>query len=278
MLEGRLSVVLPAYNEVDNLLAVAHRALAVLPELVSEFQIVVVDDGSRDGTAALADRLALEHPMISVVHHDRNRGYGAALTSGFDAATGDYIMFMDADQQFDIADLSYLTPLIGRYDIVAGYRLERQDAAYRLAFAWIFQLAVRLLFGIKLRDIDCAFKVFRADLLRSMTLSSPGALINTEIMAKATRAGATWVEVGVNHYPRPAGEASGGSARVIFRAMRETLALWRRMLSYEPPAGVTSGTPRAPSLFARPGTLLGVTSATLVAGAAIIVERLRHRG
>jgi glycosyltransferase involved in cell wall biosynthesis len=171
------------------------------------------------------------------VHHPQNRGYGAALTSGFARATGDYIMFMDSDRQFDIADLTFLEPFIGRYDIVAGYRLNRRDARYRIIYAELFKLAMRTLFGIKLRDIDCAFKVFRADLLKSADLESPGALINSEILAKAEREGATWVEIGVNHYPRPSGESSGGSPKVIVRAMKETLLLWLRMRHYQPHAG-----------------------------------------
>ncbi|HET9015960.1 MAG TPA: glycosyltransferase family 2 protein [Thermomicrobiaceae bacterium] len=262
MIQGKLSVVLPAHNEVDNLPGVVQRALAVLPELVNDFELVVVDDGSRDGTAELADRLAAENPRIIAVHHERNRGYGAALTSGFAAATGEHIMFMDADQQFDPADLSYLAPFVGEYDVVAGYRLRRRDALYRLVYAWMFKLAVWILFGIGLRDVDCAFKVFRGDLLRSMTLTSPGALINTEILAKATRAGATWVEIGVNHYPRPSGESSGGSPRVVFRAMTETIRLWLRMRSYMPPIGVTSGCPSCRRAF---------PVAPFVAGAAAVV-------
>lgn len=234
MIQGTLSLVMPAHNEVQNLPAVVARAVEVLGKLAESYQIVVVDDGSRDGTTELIDTLAVENPAITAVHHPRNRGYGAALTSGFNAATGDYIMFMDADQQFDIGDLTYLAPFVGDYDIVAGYRLHRQDARYRLIYARIFNLAVRILFGVNVRDIDCAFKVCRADLLHQIDLTSPGALINTELLAKATRSGATIVEVGVNHYPRPSGESSGGSPKVVFRAMKETLALWLRMRHYEP--------------------------------------------
>ena len=250
MISGTLSVVLPAHNEHENLRAVVERAETVLPELVRDYQLVIVDDGSRDGTTELADELAGANPRVTVVHHPVNRGYGAALTSGFAAATGDYIMFMDSDRQFDIADLSLLAPFVGSYDIVAGYRIDRQDARYRILYAGIFKFAMRLLFGIRLRDIDCAFKVFRADLLKRTCLESPGALINTEILAKARRMGASWVEVGVHHYPRPAGESSGGSAKVVFRAMKETLALWRRMRHFEP-EGEASAT--RPDLM---GTLL----------------------
>lgn len=275
MIQGKLSVVLPAHNEVNNLPSVVRRSLDVLPQLVEDFQIVIVDDGSRDGTSELADRLAREHPQITVVHHPRNRGYGAALTSGFEVATGDYIMFMDSDQQFDIADLTYLAPFIRDYDFVAGYRIDRKDARYRLIYAAIFNLAVRILFGVRLHDVDCAFKVFRADLIRSIDLSSPGALINTEILAKAARAGATYVEVGVNHYPRPSGESSGGSPRVVFRAMKETIALWWRMRSYTPPVGVTSGKEQPSSLPAAPAIIAGAIIGA-IAGILLVVRRSRR--
>lgn len=275
MILGKLSVVLPAHNEVDNLPPVLRRAFAVLPDLAEDFELVVVDDGSVDGTGQLLDKAAAENPRVRPVHHKRNRGYGAALTSGFAAATGDHIMIMDADQQFDIADLSYLAPFVRDFDIVAGYRIRRQDPMYRLIYARIFTLAVRVLFGIRLRDIDCAFKVFRADLLRAISLTSPGALINTEIMAKATRAGANWVEVGVNHYPRPAGESSGGSPKVVFRAMKETLRLWWRMRIYEPPTGVTSGQAPAHPSGLGPRAVAALAAVAGLFGLAALWRRVR---
>ncbi len=234
MIPGKLSLVLPAHNEVTNLRDVTRRALEVLPQLAESFEIVVVDDGSRDGTGDLLDQIAAEHPEIIAVHHPKNRGYGAALKSGFAAATGDHIMFMDSDLQFDIADLSFLAPFVPKYDIVAGYRIDRKDATYRIIYANIFKLAVRLLFQVKVRDIDCAFKVFRADLVKSMELESPGALINTEILAKSARSSANLIEVGVHHFPRQSGESSGGSPKVVFRAMRETILLFLRMRTYVP--------------------------------------------
>jgi glycosyltransferase involved in cell wall biosynthesis len=233
-LPGSLSLVLPAYNEADNIAAVVGDALAVLPSFTDDFEIIVVDDGSRDRTAAIVAGLAGEDGRVRLLRHRRNRGYGAALTTGFGASTGDFVMFMDSDRQFDIRDLRLLAPFAGEYDIVAGFRMERSDALHRRIFAEAFNVAVRILFGVHLRDIDCAFKLFRGELLREMELTSPGALINAEIQAKARRQGATLEQVGVHHFPRLAGEASGGSPRVILRAMAETLRLWWRMRSYEP--------------------------------------------
>lgn len=230
MLEASLSVVLPAHNEEANIEFVVRRCLEVLPRLVRDFEIVIVDDGSRDATPQIVDRLAAEDARVVALHHPVNRGYGDALMTGFAHTRGDYVMFMDSDRQFDIADLERLLPYVGRYDIVAGYRIRRRDPPLRLLYARIFNLAVRLFFGLRLRDVDCAFKVFRGDLLRGIRLEFGGALINTEILAKARRRGATLTEVGVHHYPRLVGRQSGGSFRVVFRAMRNFLRLWWKVL------------------------------------------------
>src|SRR6478672_6690939 len=234
---GKLSLVLPAHNEEPNIRAVVEEAAQVLPTAFTNYEIVVVNDGSKDRTLEIAQSLAIENPHVQVVNHPVNRGYGAALTSGFNAATGDYIMFMDSDRQFDINDIHNLTPYVEDYDIVAGYRIKRNDPAHRLLNAKLFGFAVMLMFDIHVRDLDCAFKVFHADVLRGINLESPGALINTEILAKARAQGRTLTEVGVNHYPRLEGEQSGASVKVVVRAFREILRLCWRMRDYVPPSG-----------------------------------------
>jgi glycosyltransferase involved in cell wall biosynthesis len=234
-LPGSLSLVLPAFNEEENIGEVTRQALAALPRFADTFEIIVVDDGSRDRTADIATAIARQDSRVRVIRHHRNRGYGAALVTGFSATTGDYVMFMDGDRQFDINDLRLLTPFAPDYDIVAGFRMERNDPLHRRVFAETFNVAVRVLFGVHMRDIDCAFKLFRGDLLRSLPLSAPGALINTEIQAKARRQKARVQQVGVHHYPRVAGSPTGGNPRVILRAMRETLVLWWKMRFYRPP-------------------------------------------
>ncbi len=233
-LPGSLSLVLPAFNEEANIEAVVQDSLSSLPAFADSYEIIVVDDGSRDRTREIVTRLAAGNDRIRLVSHQHNRGYGAALTSGFDTSTGDFVMFMDADRQFDIRDLRLLVPFASEYDIVAGFRMERSDPLHRRVLAEMFNVSVRVLFGVHLRDIDCAFKLFRGDLLRGLQLTAPGALINTEIQAKARRQGARLQQVGVHHYPRIAGEATGGSPRVILRAVGETLALWWRMRRYRP--------------------------------------------
>lgn len=234
-LPGSLSLVLPAFNEEANIGLVTREALASLPRFADSFEIIVVDDGSRDRTAEIVTDIARQDQRVRLVRHERNRGYGAALVSGFNATSGDYVMFMDADRQFDINDLRLLIPFASDYDIVAGFRMERNDPLHRRVFAETFNVAVRVLFGVHMRDIDCAFKLFKGDLLRSLPLTAPGALINTEIQAKARRQKARVQQVGVHHYPRVAGSPTGGNPRVILRAMRETMVLWWKMRFYRPP-------------------------------------------
>jgi len=236
--QGKITLVLPAHNEEPNIRAVVEEAAQVLPSAFTDYEIVVVNDGSKDRTLEIGRELEQENPHVRVVNHPVNRGYGAALTSGFNTATGDFVMFMDSDRQFDINDIHLLTPYTEDYDIVAGYRIKRNDPAHRLLNAQIFGLAVRLLFDIQVRDIDCAFKIMRAEVLRGINLESPGALINTEILAKAKVQGCNLTQVGVNHYPRLAGEQSGASLKVVFRAFYEMVRLWWRMKDYVPPSGV----------------------------------------
>ncbi len=275
MQDRKLSLVLPAHNESENIEAVVSRALDVLPRVVRDVEIVVVDDGSRDDTGAIIDRLAAADERVIAIHHPVNRGYGAALTSGFQAATGDSIMFMDSDRQFDIADVNALLPYVPHYDIVAGYRIQRRDPLYRRVYGKLFGVVVWILFGVHLRDTDCAFKIYRADLLNTIELTTPGALINTEMLARSRRRGATIVEVGVNHYPRFAGESSGGSPRVVFRAMGETVKLWLRLR--REPAHVDQGVQEAedPRAMIRPRTVAVAIFGALVAIIALVVRK-RH--
>ncbi len=236
--QGKISLVLPAHNEEPNIRAVVEEAAQVLPRAFTDYEIVVVNDGSKDRTLEIAQGLEREDSHVRVVNHPVNRGYGAALTSGFNATTGDFVMFMDSDRQFDINDIHLLTPYTEDYDIVAGYRIKRNDPAHRLLNARIFGMAVKVLFDIQVRDIDCAFKIMRAEVLRGINLEFPGALINTEILAKAKVQGCNLTQVGVNHYPRIAGEQSGASIKVVLRAFLEMVRLWWRMKSYVPPSGV----------------------------------------
>lgn len=227
-----LSVVLPAHNEEGNIETVVRDALRVLPSVTEVFEILVVDDGSRDRTGAIADRLSSEDTRVVAIHHPKNRGYGCAWQTGIAAAKGDWIFFMDSDRQFDIADIEKLVDASSGNDVVTGYRIRRQDPYYRFLVGSCFNVLVKLLFNVHLKDIDCGFKMFRAPLLKNMGLESPGALINTEIHAKANRAHARLVEVGIGHYPRRVGQQSGNKPRVILRAGWEIVRLKWHLIGY----------------------------------------------
>lgn len=231
---GSLSLVLPAYNEEENIRFVVEQALAVLPAYTSTFEIIPVNDGSSDATPDILEQLSAEDDRVRPVSYKSNKGYGGAVNSGIVASRYDYVMFMDADRQFDIKDIEMLAPFVGKFDVVAGFRMERNDPLIRRINAEVFNIAVRILFGVHLRDLDCAFKIFRGDQVRSLNLISNGALINCEMQAKLRRQGATLVQVGVHHYPRVAGSPTGGSLKVILKAMRDILFLWWKMRDYRP--------------------------------------------
>ena len=219
-----VSAVMPAFNEEANLEQSLGRVAAALAGQTRSFEIIVVDDGSRDGTAALLERLAADHPQLRVVRHAANRGYGAAVRSGFDAARLSWVFLIDADNQFDPAEIGLLLAHALRADIVAGYRRQRRDPLRRRLNALAFFTLVRLLFGRLVRDVNCAFKLIRRDLLVGMALHSDGALINTELLVLARQTQARIIEVPVHHYPRTAGTPTGANPRVVVRAFKELLA------------------------------------------------------
>ena len=223
-----LSVILPAFNEEANIRAVVEDAYRNMPKFAPIFEIIVVNDGSKDRTGEICNRLAEQFSDVRVVHHVRNRGYGAALKSGIEQARYDLIFFTDADGQFDLKEVAALLEQTNAYDIVAGYRARRQDPPHRLLFAWGWNVLVRIVLGIRIRDIDCAFKVFRRDVFDRIQMQCVGAMVNTEIFAQAARFGMTVKEVQVNHFPRRHGKPTGGNVAVIRKAFRELIRIRRK--------------------------------------------------
>lgn len=223
-----LSVFFPVYNEEENLSATVERTLHVLEEspYVGEFEIILVDDGSTDGSAALAEKIAKGALAVRVIHHPQNMGYGQALKSGIAAARMDYVFFTDADLQFDIVELNALLAHVDQYPVVIGYRSPRRDPFMRLMNAWGWNLLNRLLFGLHIRDIDCAFKVFRRPLVQELALESEGAMISAEILIRLTRSGTPVKEIPVSHLPRLYGSPTGAKLSVIARAFKEMLRLY----------------------------------------------------
>jgi len=231
---ARLSYFFPAHNEEANLAGLVDEALATLPGLAETFEIIAVDDGSRDATASIAETLAEQHPgVVRLVRHPVNLGYGAALRSGFGAARYDLIAFTDGDRQFRIADIGRLTERLlapDPPDVVVGFRIKRADPLVRTLYARAYRLANRIFFGLSVTDVDCACKLLRREALDGIRVESGGAFFSAELLIKLQAAGQRVAEVGVPHYPRTAGSATGAKPQVVLRAVRDfwllRLRLW----------------------------------------------------
>ncbi|HEY4226706.1 MAG TPA: glycosyltransferase family 2 protein [Candidatus Limnocylindrales bacterium] len=239
-----LSYFFPAHNEEANLEGLVAEALETLPSLAETFEIVIVDDGSKDATPAMADALAAAHPEVRAVHHPTNLGYGAALRTGFAAARFDHLAFTDGDRQFKVADVGRLIERLqaGRADAVVGFRIRRADPLVRTLYARAYRLANRLFFGLKIRDVDCACKLFTRAALEGVSVESGGAFFSAELLIKLSARGRRVDEVGVPHYPRTAGSATGAKPQVVLRAVRDFWALRLRMWA-APDKALASGKP-----------------------------------
>ena len=228
---AQLSYFFPAHNEAANLRGLVEEALATLPSLADEFEIIIVDDGSKDATPAIADELAAAHAEVRAVHHPVNLGYGAALRSGFANARFDHLAFTDGDRQFQVADLARLIDRLaaGGADAVVGYRIRRADPLVRTVYAKLYRLANRIFFGLRVRDVDCACKLFTRRSLEGVNVESGGAFFSAELLIKLRARGRSIAEVGVPHYPRTAGSPTGAKPQVVFRAVRDFWALRLRL-------------------------------------------------
>ena len=226
-----ISVFLPCHNEEGNVERVAAALEAELPGVAGRHEIIIVDDGSRDRTGEIADRLAAANPHFKVVHHPVNRGYGAAVISGIRACHEPWVVLCDGDGQFAAADIARLAAKVPEYDVVVGHRAHRADPLMRRINGKAWTVLMRLLLGIRVSDIDCGLKLFRRDLLDGIDLQAKGAMISAELMAQLAGRGAKICEVEVRHLPRLTGEQSGASPMVIARAFRELFLLYGRLRS-----------------------------------------------
>ena len=229
---AQLSFFFPAHNEEANIEGLVAEAIESLPAIAETFEIIAVNDGSRDRTQVLADELTAANPgVVRAVHHSTNLGYGAALRSGFAAARYELVAFTDGDRQFRVEDLARLTERLAapdRPDVVVGYRIKRADPLVRTLYARAYRLANRLFYGLAVTDVDCACKLFRREALEGVQVESDGAFFSAELLIKLRGAGRSIVEVGVPHYPRTAGSPTGAKPQVIFRAVRD---FWRTRLA-----------------------------------------------
>ena len=227
---------MPAYNEEANIGAMIEDAVATVSKYTDDYEIIVVDDGSKDGTAQVVREKAEKYPQARLVQHEVNLGYGAAVFDGFAAATKELIFFTDGDRQFVLDEIGKLLPLINGADMVVGYRAPRRDPWHRVLYGKGWSMLVTLLFGYTARDIDCAFKLFKREIITNIgdQIESRGATFSAEWLVRARRAGYKIAEVPVTHLPRVAGSQTGARLHVIGRAFKE-LARFRWKLWKEGP-------------------------------------------
>lgn len=228
-----ISVFLPAYNEEKNLSQTIKNVLGPLKKYFKKWELIIVNDGSKDKTGKIADEYAKKHKQIRVIHHNPNQGYGPALISGLYACKYDWISFIDSDGQFDFGEITKLVSMQTKTkaDMVIGYYLKRQVPFFRKVNTRIWQIIVWLLFGLNVRDIDCGFKLISKKILSKIEKleSKRGAFISSEFLIKSQKAGFKIVEVGVNHYPRKQGEGTGANIDVIIQSFVDLFKLWRKL-------------------------------------------------
>ena len=229
----QLSVFLPAYNEEANLKQTAKNVVDNLNKNVATWEIIIVDDGSKDKTGKIADELAEKNKKISVIHHNPNKGYGSAFKTGLYAAKYPWISFIDSDGQFDFSEISRFigTQQKTKADMVIGYYLGRKVSFFRKLNSKIWQTIVWILFGLKVKDIDCGFKLISKKVVDSIEplQSERGAFISSEFLIKSKKAGFKIIEIGVQHYPRKMGEATGAKLNVIIQSFIDLFTLWKKL-------------------------------------------------
>ncbi len=235
-----ISAFFPAFNDENTIGDIIQNTAALLPTLTDDYEIVVVNDGSVDGTGRLLNELARRYPFLKVIHHGVNRGYGAALITGFSNCSKDLIFYTDGDGQYDVRELHRLWDSLGTtVDIANGYKISRSDPRYRIITGNLYRRLMRFLFGLRVRDVDCDFRLFRRSLLRDMSLTFDSGMICVEMMRKVQDLGCQLVEVPVHHYARLHGSSQFFTVRHLSRVMVQLFYAWwiliaRRYCAYRP--------------------------------------------
>ena len=226
-----VSAVFPCYNDAETIGGLVDDVFAVLSLLVPEVEVIVVNDGSADGSRETLDELVKERPWLQAIHHETNGGYGKALLTGFGAAGNEWIFYTDGDAQYDAREAELLVPLAtDEIDVVQGYKIGRGDPWYRKVIGRVYHHVVKLLFNLKVRDTDCDFRMFRRQLIIDRPLTSTSGVICVEMMRSFDRAGARFVEIPVHHYFRPSGKSQFFRLPAITRSAGQLLVLWWHMV------------------------------------------------
>lgn len=228
----------PAFNDEGSIAAMVTQALALLPQFTDDYEVIVVNDGSSDGTAAVLDELARQFERVRVIHHLHNRGYGGALRSGFAHAKKDLVFYTDGDGQYDVGELAKLIPLMtDDVDVVNGYKIKRADSKRRIVLGKIYKFLARLMFGLPIRDVDCDFRLMRRIAIQSIDLVSTSGVVCTEMVYKLRRAGRRFTETPVHHYPRLHGQSQFFTLRRVARTAYDFFALWLKLVVWRQPVG-----------------------------------------
>ena len=226
-----LSMFFPAYNDAGTIASLVIQAVQVAGRLTADFEVIVVNDGSQDATGAIADEMARQYPQVRVVHHPRNRGYGGALRTGFASATKDLIAYTDGDAQYDPSELAGLwNRLTDDADMVNGYKISRSDPMHRIVIGRLYHHTVKLLFRLKVRDVDCDFRLMRREIFDRVNLERDTGVICLEMMRKFQDAGVRIVEVPVHHYHRTHGRSQFFNFRRVFWTGVDVLKLWIQLV------------------------------------------------
>ena len=226
-----LSVFFPAFNEAGNIESAVTLAKKTLEKVAGRWEIIIVDDGSTDSTPKISDDLAGRDKRIRVIHHKTNKGYGSALQSGFYGAKYEWVVYNDADGQFDFGEITKFIERKNDADLLLGFRIKRRDSFYRLFLAKGWALCLFLFFGSRLRDVDCGFKMVKKNILNKISRleSERGGMINAELAIKAKQAGFGIIQIGVTHYPRKSGRPTGAQLKVIIRSFIDLARLWKKL-------------------------------------------------
>jgi glycosyltransferase involved in cell wall biosynthesis len=225
----KISAFFPAYNEALNVGELAKKTSSVLAGICEDYEVIVVNDGSKDNTIEVVQGIMKQDPKIKLITHEKNKGYGGAVKTGLSAAKFEWVFFTDGDGQFDVGEIPMLVELSKTCDVAVGYRIKRADPAIRRLNAFMWGTLVKLLLGFKVRDVDCAFKLIKKEVIDRAQLESEGALISTELLAKAAKMGYKIKETGVHHYPRRAGTQTGANIKVIFKAFVELFKFYGKL-------------------------------------------------
>lgn len=225
--QSGLTIFFPAYNDSGTIASMVVTAVLAARALTSDFEVLVVNDGSRDATPRVADELARLYPEVRVIHHPVNRGYGGALRSGFEHATKDIIFYTDGDAQYDPSEMADLwARMVPGVDMVNGYKISRSDPLHRIVIGRLYHHMVRLLFGLRVRDVDCDFRLLRRTIFDRVSLTKSSGVICLEMMKKIQDAGFVIAEVPVHHYHRAYGKSQFFNVRRIARTGVDVLKLW----------------------------------------------------